>query len=156
MANAPSGKSKKGKRKLLPFYVGLTEGKDLKNKPYKHTHYVLIDAPKATRMGIKGLSIVKPGGSDEILNGVVFQKNRKKSVGDRKPYEAKRHITQCQKSITVFCKEYVKTKAGKDVQETYSVGFASNIPLRLIIKFFRDKASNVTRIGTGGNLYQVR
>jgi hypothetical protein len=156
MANAPSAKRKKGKQKLLPFYVGITEGKTLKNKAYKHTHYVLIDERVTTRLGIKGNSIVKPGGADEIFNGVVFQKNRKKSTGDKKPYEAKRYITQCQKSITAYCKGFVKNKAGEDVQETYSIGFASNIPLRLIIKFFKDKAPNVTRIGTGGNLYQVR
>jgi hypothetical protein len=156
MANAPSAKIKKGKRKLLPFYVGVTDSKSLSGKASRHTHYVLIDQRVSTQLGIKGLGIVKPGGSDGILDGVVFQKNRKKSVGDKKPVIAKRYLTQCQKSITVLCKNFVKNKAGVLVQESYSIGFASNIPLSFIIKFFREKAPNVSRISTGGNLYQVR
>jgi hypothetical protein len=156
MANAPSAKVKKGKRKLLPFYVGITEGKTLKNKPYKHTHYVLIDERVTPRLGIKSQSKVKPGNTDQINDGVVFQKNRRKSVGDKKPYTAKRAVKQCQKSITAYCKSFVKNKQGEDVPETYSIGFASNIPLRLIIKFFKDNAPSVVRIGTGGNQYQVR
>jgi hypothetical protein len=156
MAAAPSAKSKPGQRLLLPFYCGITEGKDLQNKPYKHTHYVLIADKVATRLGIKSKSIVKPGAADAIVNGVVFQKNRKKSTGDKKPVEAKRYLTQCKRAITAYCKSTVKNKAGKDVQETYSIGFPSNVPLRLIIKFFNINAPNVIRIGTGGNLYQVR
>jgi hypothetical protein len=156
MANAPSAISKAGQRRLLPFYCGVTESKPLTGAAVKHTHYVLIDEKKAFRMGIKAKSIVKPGGADSIQNGIVFQKNRKKSTGDKKPVEAKRHITQCQKSITVFCKGTVKNKKGKEVQETYSVGFPSNVPLRNIIEFFNKNAANVMRIGTGGNLYQVR
>lgn len=156
MANAPSSKPLKGKSKLLPFYVGLTSGKTLDSKDYKHTHYVLIEKTKAVRMGLKNLSLVKPGNSDEILNGLVVQKNHKKGVGDKKPYQAKRNVTQCKKSIMAYCKATVKNKAGKDVQETYSVGFASSIPLRLIIAFFKKNCPNVTRISTGNNFYQVR
>jgi hypothetical protein len=156
MANAPNAKIKKGKRKLLPFYVGVTDSKSLKNKASRHTHYVLIDQRVSTQLGIKNLGIVKPGGSDGLENGVVSQKNRKKSTGDKKPVVAKRYLTQCQKSITVFCKNFVKNKAGVEVQESYSIGFPSNLPLSFIIKFFRDKAPNVVKISTGGNLYQVR
>jgi hypothetical protein len=156
MAAAPSAKTKPGQRLLLPFYCGITEGRDLKNKPYKHTHYVLIADKVAARLGIKQKSIVKPGSADAIINGVVFQKNRKKSVGDKKDVEAKRYIKQCKHKITAYCKTTVKNKLGKDVPETYSIGFPSNVPLRLIIKFFNLNAPNVVRIGTGGNLYQVR
>jgi hypothetical protein len=156
MTAAPSAKRKPGERLLLPFYCGITKGKTLQNKPYQHTHYVLIEEKVAGRLGIKGKSIIKPGSSDAIVNGVVFQKNRKKSVGNKQPVEAKRYIQQCQKSITAICKGTVKNKAGKEVQETYSIGFPSSVPLALIIKFFNEKASNVVRISTGGNLYQVR
>jgi hypothetical protein len=156
MTSAPSAKVKAGQRLLLPFYCGITEGKSLKNEPYKHTHYVLIEQKVAARLGIKAKSIVKPGAADAIVNGIVFQKNRKKSTGDKKNVEAKRFLTQCKRKITVYCKSTVKNKAGKDVQETYSIGFPSNVPLRLIIKFFNINAPNVVKIGTGGNLYQVR
>lgn len=156
MANAPSAKSGAGKSKLLPFYVGISTGKTLAGVETKHTHYVLIEAKKAARLGIKAKSIVKPGGADIIENNVVYQKNRKKSTGDKQPVEAKRVVTRGSKSITAHCKSKVKTKAGKEVAETYSVGFPSNVPLRLIINFFNKQCPNVERINTGGNFYQVR
>jgi hypothetical protein len=156
MANAPSAKSARGASKLLPFYIGISDSKPLKGGTVKHTHYVMIEAKKAARLGIKGKFIVKPGGSDVIENNVVYQKNRKKSTGNKQPVEAKRHVKQGHKPITAYCKGTVKTKAGKEVQETYSVGFPSNVPLRLIIAFFNKNCPNVERIGTGGNLYQVR
>ena len=155
MAAAPITTAKSLKRLLKPFYIGQTTGKDLKNKPYSHTHYVLIESAVAERLGLKGKSLIKSG-SDAGADGVVFQVQRKKSVGDKKPYEAKRYLKQCKKKITLFCKGTVKNKKGKDVQETYSVGFPTNVPLRLIIKFLNKYAPNVIRIGTGGNLYQVR
>jgi hypothetical protein len=155
MANAPSAKEKPGRQVLLPFYVGITESKDLKGQTSKHTHYVLIEKNKATRMGIKQAGTVKPG-ADAKVNGIVFQLNRKKATGDKKPYEAKRYIKQCKRSITAYCKGTVKNKKGKDVQETYSIGFPSGVPIRLIRQFFEKTAPNVVRIGTGGNLYQVR
>ena len=156
MASAPSAKVKKGSRKLLPFYVGITEQKALDNKTYRHTHYVLINETVATRLGIKGKSKVKPGGTDTISDGLVFQKNHKKGVGNKKVYTTKRIVKQCQKSITVYCKGFVKNNKGKEVPESYSIGFATNIPLRTIIKFFFDIAPSVIKIGTGGNQYQVR
>lgn len=156
MANAPSAKVKKGKRKLLPFYVGVTDSKSLKNKASRHTHYVLIDQRVATQLGIKPNQIVKPGGSDGIQDGIVFQKNHKKSTGDKKNFIMKRYLTQYQKSITAYCKNFVLTKAGKEVQESYSIGFPSSVPLSFIIKFFKIHAPNVVKIGTGNNLYQVR
>ena len=76
MTSAPSAKPGVGKKNLLPFYVGLTEGKDLKNKPSKHTHYVLIDERVATRLGIKGKGSSKPGAADTLSGGVIFQNNR--------------------------------------------------------------------------------
>jgi hypothetical protein len=156
MTAAPSAKKGVGKQNLLPFYCGLTEGKDLKNKPYKHTHYVLIDKRVCTRLGITGNGTSKPGAADTLSNGVIFQNNRKKTKGNKKDVAAKRYITQCRKSITVYCKASVLNSQKKLVPESYSIGFATSIPLRLIIKFFKDKAPNVVRIGTGGNLYQVR
>jgi hypothetical protein len=156
MATAPSAKRGLGKRNLLPFYCGLTEGKDLKNKPYKHTHYVLIDERVATRFGITVKGSSKPGAADTLAKGVVFQNNRKKTKGDKKDITAKRYLTQCSKSIKVECKASVLNAQKKLVPESYSIGFPSNVPLRLIIKFFKDKAPNVVRIGTGGNLYSVR
>jgi hypothetical protein len=140
----------------LPFYVGITEGKTLKNKAYKHTHYVLIESKVATRLGIKNQSKVKPGNADTINDGVVFQKNRKKSVGNKKVYTAKRVVKQRQKSITVHCKAFVKNTKGEEVPESYSIGFATSIPIRTIVKFFFDNAPSVIKIGTGGNQYQVR
>ena len=156
MTSAPSAKPGVGKKNLLPFYVGLTEGKDLKNKPYKHTHYVLIDERVATRLGIKGKGSSKPGAADTLSKGVIFQNNRKQTKGDKKDITAKRHITQCTKSITVYTKILILNSKGKYVHESYSIGFASSIPLRTIIKFFKDKAPNVLRLGTGGKMYQVR
>jgi hypothetical protein len=156
MAASPSSKTKPGQRLLLPFYCGITKGKTLKNVDYQHTHYVLIAEKVASRLGIKKTSIVKPGSADAIVNGIVFQKNRKKSTGDKKAVEAKRYLTQCKHKITAYCKATVANKAGDRVQETYSIGFPSGVPLRLIIKFFKDNAPNVVRIGTGGNLYMVR
>jgi hypothetical protein len=155
MAGAPITRTKGRKKVLRPFYIGLTTGKDLKGKPYTHTHYVLIEALIAEQLGIKAKSIIKPG-ADAGVDGVVIQTNRKKSRGDKKPYEAKRYLQQCKKKITVYCKAFVKNAQGKDVPETYTIGFPSNVPLRLIRKFFEAKAPNVVRIGTGGNLYQVR
>jgi hypothetical protein len=156
MTSAPSAKPGVGKKNLLPFYVGLTEGKNLKNKPYKHTHYVLIDERVATRLGIKGKGSSKPGAADTLSGGVIFQNNRKKAKGGKTDITAKRYITQCTKSITVYCKASVINSQKKLVPESYSIGFASSVPLRLIIKFFKDKAPSVLRIGTGGNMYQVR
>jgi hypothetical protein len=155
MAAAPITQAKGRKVSLRPFYIGLTTGKDLKGKPYTHTHYVLIESLVAEQLGIKNKSIIKPG-SDAGVDGVVIQTNHKKSRGDKKPYEAKRYLQRCKKKITVICKGTVKNKQNKDVQETYSIGFPSNVPIRLIRKFFEKYAPNVIRIGTGGNLYQVR
>jgi hypothetical protein len=155
MANAPSAKPKKGKQNLLPFYVGITEGKNLKGEPYKHTHYVRIEELKAARLGIKSKSIVKFGGTDVIQQGVVYQNNRKKTKGDKKAVTAKRHITQYHKPITAYCKELVINSKRKRVVETYTIGFPSSVPLRLIIKFFKTNCPNVVRIGTGGNFYQT-
>jgi hypothetical protein len=156
MASAPSAKRKAGQRLLLPFYCGITDSKPLKGPATRHTHYVLIEEKVAERLGIKSKSIVKPGGADAIVNGIVFQKNRKKTVGDKKAVEAKRFIKQGKRTITAHCKGTVKNKAGKDVQETYSISFPSGVPLTLIIKFFNSNAPSVTRISTGGNLYMVR
>jgi hypothetical protein len=156
MANAPEARPKKGKRKLAPFYVGITQVKSLDKKNVSHTHYVLIDERVFGRLGLQRKQVAKPGGSDVINRNVVYQLNRKKSTGDKKPVVAKRFITQSSKSITAYCKGFVKNKQGKDVPESYSIGFPSNVPLRLIIKFFKDFCFNVVRIGTGGNLYQVR
>jgi hypothetical protein len=156
MANAPSAKSAAGGSKLLPFYIGISTSNALVGKPVKHTHYVLIEAKKAARLGIKAKSIVKPGGQDLIENNIVYQTNRKKSVGDKKPVEAKRVVKQYGRSITAYCKSKVKNKAGKEVAETYSIGFPSGVPLRLIIEFFNKQCPNVERINTGGNFYQVR
>jgi hypothetical protein len=155
MANAPSAKPKKGKQNLLPFYVGITEGKNLKGETYKHTHYVLIEELKAIRLGIKSKSIIKFGGSDSIQSGVIIQHNHKKIKGDKKNFSAKRYITQYHKPITAYCKELVVNSKKKRVVETYTIGFPSSVPLRLIIKFFKTNCPNVVRIGTGGNLYQT-
>jgi hypothetical protein len=156
MANAPSAKPKKGKRKLSPFYVGITQNKSLTNKITSHTHYVLIDERVVPQLGLKRKEVAKPGGSDVINKGIVYQLNRKKTTGDKKAVTAKRFIIQSSKPITAYCKNYVRDKNGKEVQESYSIGFPSNVPLRLIIKFFKDFCFNVTSIGTGGNRYQVR
>jgi hypothetical protein len=155
MANAPSAKKKAGQSKLLPCYIGVTEGKDPKGVKTTHSHYVLIAERVATRLGIKGKSIKKPGGSDVIENGIVYQTNRKKAKGTGK-VEAKRFLKQYQKKIMLYCKGTVKNTKGKDVQETYSVSFPSGVPLRLIRKFLEDNCPNVVRYGTGNQLYQVR
>ena len=155
MAAAPITQAKGRKVSLRPFFIGLTKGKDLKGKDYTHTHYVLIESLVAEQLGIKKKSIIKPG-ADAGVDGIVFQVARKKSRGDKKPYEAKRNLQRGKKEITVFCKGTVKNKQGKDVQETYTIGFPRSVPLRLIRGFFAKEAPNVVRIGTGGNLYQVR
>jgi hypothetical protein len=156
MAAALSAKPKKGKRQLSPFYIGTTQSKSLTNKIVSHTHYVLIDGKVVTQLGLKLKQTAKPGGLDFIRNGLVFQSNRKKTTGDKRPMVAKRFVQQSSKPITAYCKTYVKDRNGKEVQESYSIGFPSNVPLRLIIKFFKDFCFNVTSIGTGSNRYQVR
>jgi hypothetical protein len=156
MANNPIAKPKRGKRELNPYYCGITEGKDLKGTAYRHTHYVLIEKLTAKQLGIKADFILKFGGTDSNNRGVITQSNRKPSKKGGKLVTAKRYITQCSKSITAYCKGVVKNSKGKDVSETYSIGFPSNVPLRLIIKFFKTNCLNVIRIGTGGNFYQIR
>jgi hypothetical protein len=156
MASSPSAKRVVGSRNLLPFYVGITEGKDLKGTAYKHTHYVLIDEAVATRLGIRAKGISKPGAADLLIKGQILQTNRKKAKGDKKPITARRYITQSSKTIIVECKELVINSKRQRVQESYSIGFPSNVPLRLIIKFFATNCPNVQRISTGGNYYQVK
>jgi hypothetical protein len=155
MANAPGAKKKAGQQKLLPCYVGVTDGKDSKGVKTTHTHYVLIADRVATRLGIKGKAVKKPGSSDVVDNGVVYQTNRKKAKGTGS-VEAKRYLKQCEKKITIYCKGTVRNSKGKDVPETYSVGFPSGVPLRLIKKFLESNCPNVVRYGTGSQLYQVR
>jgi hypothetical protein len=113
MAAAPSAKSKPGQRLLLPFYCGITEGKDLKNQPYKHTHYVLIAEKVAARLGIKQKSIVKPGSADAIVNGVVFQKNRKKSVGDKNLLKQNDTLHSASIKLLLIVKPLLKIRQGK-------------------------------------------
>ena len=155
MASSPSAKKGVGKQKLLPFYCGITEGKSLKGVAYKHTHYVLIDERVSTRLGIKSKGISKPGAADIISRGVVFQNNRKKKTGNKKDIVARRVITQSSKPITAYCKASVLNNQKKLVPETYSIGFPSNVPIRLIIKFFQANCPNVARISTGGNMYST-
>ncbi|NJR31623.1 MAG: hypothetical protein HC778_00530 [Chamaesiphon sp. CSU_1_12] len=156
MTAAPSAKPKVGTRNLLPFYVGITRGRNLKGVAYAHTHYVLIDQKVATQLGIKAKGSSKPGATDTLLRGIVYQNNRKKTKGDKKNVVAKRYITQSKKSITVTCKQLVLNSKQKLVSETYTIGFASSIPLRLILEFFKKNAPNVIKIGTGGKSYQIR
>ncbi len=155
MASATSAKPKKGTKKLIPCYVGITDGQDAKGVKTTHTHYVLIDSKVASRIGIKGASVKKPGGSDAVEHGVVYQTNRKKAKGTGK-VEAKRYLSQGKRKIKLYCKGTVKDKQNKQVQETYSVGFPLGVPLRLIKKFLQDHCPNVVRYGTGNELYQVR
>ena len=155
MASAQVAKRKVGSRNLLPFYVGITEGKDLKGVPYKHTHYVLIDAVVATQLGIKAKGLSKPGAADLLVKGQILQTNRKKAKGDKQPVTARRYITQSSKPILAECKQLIVNSKQKRVQESYSIGFPSNVPLRLIIKFFKTYCPNVQRISTGGNFYQI-
>lgn len=156
MAASPSAKKKAGGgNKLIPCYIGVTDGKDSKGQKTSHTHYVEIDEEVAKRLGIKGKSIKKPGGSDRTENGIVYQTNRKKPKGGTT--EAKRALKQYKKTIILYCKGTVKNKKGKDVQESYSVGFPSGVPLRLVRKFLEDHCPNVARYQPkSGDLYQVR
>lgn len=156
MANAPSAKAGVGQKKLLPFYVGISDHKSLTGVVTKHTHYVMIEAKKAARLGIKSKGLSKPGAADVLENNVIYQTNRKKSTGDKKDVTAKRPVKQGHKSITAYLSTTVKTKKGKEVTETYSIGFPSSVSLGLILKFFKANCPNVVRIGSGGNLYQVR
>jgi hypothetical protein len=154
MASAPSAKVKKGFQKLLPCYIGITNGKDAKGKPSTTTHYVLINDRVANRLGIT-VAIKKPGGSDTLEFGVVYKKNRKRPKGGS-VVEAKRFLKQYKKKITLYCKGTVKNSIGKDVQESYSLSFPSGIPLALIRVFLQKNCPNVVRYGTGTQLYQVR
>lgn len=156
MTAASSAKPGVGKRNLLPFYVGITRGKNLKGVAYAHTHYVLIDQKVADRLGIKAKGSSKPGATDTLLRGFIYQNNRKKTKGDKENIVSKRYITQNSKPITVTCKELVLNSKQKLVSETYTIGFPSSVPLRLIIQFFNKNAPKVIRIGTGGKSYQVR
>jgi hypothetical protein len=156
MASAPSAKPKKGTRTLSPFYIGISTSKSLANEQTKHIHYVLIESKVVPQLGLKLKQTVRPGGLDFVRNGVVFEANHKKGTGNKQPYPAKRFIKQSSKPITAYCKGYIKNKKGKEVQESYTIGFPSNVPLGLIIRFFKDFCFNVTSIGTGNNRYTVR
>jgi hypothetical protein len=154
MASAPSAKRKKGLQKLLPCYIGITNHKDDKGKKFTSTHYVLINDRVATRLGL-ATATKKPGGSDASEFGIVYKKNRKRPKGGPL-VEAKRFLKQYKKKITLYCKGTVKNSAGKDVQESYTIGFPSGVPLALIRVFLQKNCPNVIRYGTGSELYQVR
>jgi hypothetical protein len=153
MTAAASGKAGIGNRKLMPFYVGISEHKSLANVVSKHTHYVMIEQKVAVRLGLKQKGSSKPGGSDVLEANLVHQTNRK---GKKGTHTAKRVISQGKRKITAHLDTTVKNKAGKEVTETYSMGFPSGVPLRLIIKFFKDNCPRVARINSSGNMYQVR
>jgi len=154
MAASSSGKAGAGLHKLLPFFVGITKHKPLKGAETQTTHYVAIEQKVASRLGTKSKGTAKTnGGADVLENNIVYQTNRKGKKGN---HTAKRVVGRCGKPITAYLNTTVKQKNGKEVPESYTIGFPSGVPLGLIIKFFRDNCPNVVRIGTGGNMYQVR
>jgi hypothetical protein len=153
MASAKIAKPGVGKQRLIPHYLGVTDGKNAKGKQVSITHYVVIDKSVGTQLGIKD-SVKKPGGSDAYEHNVVHKKNKRNPRGSAL-IEAKRYLKRCKRSIKLFCKGTV-TVNGKQVQETYIVGFPTGVPLRLIRKFLVEKCPNVVRYGTGTQLYQVR
>jgi hypothetical protein len=155
MASAPSAKRKKGSNKLLPCYLGVTKEK-VAGKVTSVTHYILIPERIATRLGLTA-AVKKPGPSDSMEYGVVYKLNRKKpKKTGAGQVEAKRFIKQYKRKITLYCKAFVKNAQGKDVRESYTLGFPTGVPLTIIRKFLEKNCLNVVRFGTGSQLYQVR
>jgi hypothetical protein len=142
---------------LRPYFIGITEGK-YKGKPVKHVHYVMIKSNVAVKIGLTKKYLLRDG-SDSVVDGVVFRNvnKRKNSKSKTGVTTAKRGLHQYSKSITVILDKIVKSKDGLTTDfESYDIGFPSSVPLRMIIKFFRDNCPKVMRIKTKGNMYGVR
>jgi hypothetical protein len=156
MAKDPKIKIGVGDRRLQPYFIGTTDGKNAKNVAVKHTHYVLIETWKAAKLGISKKAILREG-LDSTVDGVVFRNTNRKTTQTNKKGKAKRHIERGGRAIEMYLNNRVKSKDGlKESWETYTVGFPSGVPLRVILKFIRDNCSKVVRINTGSNFYGVR
>jgi hypothetical protein len=156
MASDPQAK-KSGEAILLrPYFIGTTDGKQ-KGKTVQHVHYVMIKSDVAKKIGLAKTHIIR-NGSDSIVDGIVFRNLNKKKNSKSKTgvTTAKRGLHQYSKPITVVLDKIIKNKDGTTDFESYTIGFGSSIPLRMIIKFFRDNCPKVMRIKTKGNIYGVR
>jgi hypothetical protein len=146
----------KGSQGLLsPFYLGAR--RPTKQGGKLHSHYVLINPLIAPRLGIKARSTHKP--TDEIVAGAVFDTKRKYGKGTEKgkfTTTAKRFITQGEKSVELFTGNYVKNSKGKDVQESYQVGFPSSLTMVDIIFFVNKQMPLVKFLRHGGRTYTSR
>jgi hypothetical protein len=142
--------------KLYPYFIGTTKIK-VKGQLKNSVHYVMIKSSVAKRIGLTKTSILRPG-TDSIVDGVVFRTvpKRKNSKSKTGVTTAKRGLHQYSKRITVILDNLIKKADGTKEFESYTIGFASSIPLREIIKFFYDNCPKVMRIRTDGNMYGVR
>jgi hypothetical protein len=142
--------------KLQPYFVGITKVK-VKGKEKNQVHYVLIKSAVAKRIGLTKTNILRPG-TDSIVDGIVFRTvpKRKNSKSKTGVTTAKRGLHQYSKKIVVILDNLVKKADGTKDFESYTIGFASSMPLRSIIKFFYDNCPKVMRIKTEGNMYGVR
>ena len=156
MASAPGVKAAVGNFKLQPYYVGTSVHKKLTGQVERHTHYVLIESKKATRLGLTASTKVKS--TDTHVDGVVFQKERK---GKKGKHFAKRFLNRYSsglhgQTIRACTGETVKNKAGKSVEESYSISFPSSVSLKMIKDFFIKNCPKVIRINTGSTFYRIR
>jgi translation initiation factor IF-2 len=155
MARDPALKVRPGEGKLLPFFIGTTQGKNKRGKVVNHVHYVLIQSAVATKLGISKKAIIR-NGSDSTVDAVVFRNSTRKVGTQTKTGQAKRYLQRGSKPIELYLANQVKTPSGDKAWESYVVGFPSGVPLTVILKFVRDNCSKVIRINTGSNFYGVR
>jgi translation initiation factor IF-2 len=154
MARDPALKVKPGEGKLLPFFIGTTEGKTKKGKVVNRVHYVLIQSAVATKLGMTKKAIIRQG-TDSTVDAVVFRNTTRKTATKTTKGQTKRYLQRGSKPIELYLNNKVKTKSGDTAWESYIVGFPSGVPLRLIIKFLRDNCPKVVRMNTGSNFYGV-
>jgi hypothetical protein len=122
-----------------------------------HTHYVLINAEVAKRLGYKARSTMKSG--DVFAGGAIFDTKRKFKDASGKPNKthAKRFITHGHKAIELFTGNYIlNEKTKKPEEESYNVGFPSNLTIVEIISLVFSKMKLAKFIRHGGKTYTVR
>jgi hypothetical protein len=157
MAAAAEARIKPGQEYYYPYYVGTSVHKPLTGGTVRHTHYVLIRKKVAARMGMRVAVFVK--GSDTNRDGVVFNRERKagtNAIDKTKKVLSKRYIERGGgKVITAYCDKMVRNKAGKLVQESYSIGFPSGVSMDMIRAFFIKNTKNVVKIKAKGSFYAV-
>lgn len=156
MAAAPGTKAGVGNFKLQPYFIGISVHKSKTKGLVSHTHYVMIEAKKAKRLGIVQTTLLRF--TDIQIDGIVFNKLKK---GKKGTHPAKRDIHRYSaglhgRTIELYTGVMVKNKAGKEVEESYSISFPSSAPLKMIKGFVTKYCLKVNRMNTGSTFYRIR